>query len=202
MPDDTTQRANLKAAKRKEAHGRKLAGKTIDEKGLLMVHTGNGKGKSTAAFGLALRAIGNGMRVGIVQFVKGKWDTGERTVFERFPDQVTIEALGEGFSWETQDRDRDIRAAEAAWEASVRMIEDPSFHVVVLDELNIALRYNHLDTARVVDLLAARRDGLHVVVTGRSAKPELVEIADLVTDMTLVKHPFKAGVKAQRGIEF
>ena len=204
--EDVNRRANEKARKRKAARDRILATKTI-EKGLLIVHTGKGKGKSTAAFGLVMRAIGNGLRVGIVQFVKGKWETGERAVLEHFPDQVEIRTMGEGFTWETQDRARDIRAATAAWETSKEMIEacrgdDPRFDLVLLDELNIVLRYDYVDLGEVVEFLATRPPGLHVVVTGRNAKPELVDRADMVTDMTMVKHHFKAGVKAQKGIEF
>ena len=199
-------RANEKARKRKAARDRILATKTV-EKGLLIVHTGKGKGKSTAAFGLVVRAIGNGMKVGVVQYVKGKWQTGERGVLEKFPEQVEIRTMGEGFTWETQDRARDIRAAENAWEVSKRMIEasrgdDPKYDLVLLDELNIVLRYGYLDLAEVVEFLSNRPEMLHVVVTGRNAKPELVEAADLVTEMTMVKHPFRAGVKAQKGIEF
>ena len=199
-------RANEKARKRKAARAKILATKTI-EKGLLIVHTGKGKGKSTAAFGLAMRALGNGMRVGIVQFVKGKWETGERKVLERFPDQVTIRTMGEGFTWETQDRARDIAAAQAAWAASKEMIEacrgaEPAYDLIVLDELNIVLRYDYLPLDEIVAFLAAKPPDLHVVVTGRNAKPALLEAADLVTEMTMVKHPFTVGVKAQRGIEF
>ena len=194
-------RANEKARKRKAARDRMLATKTI-EKGLLIVHTGKGKGKSTAAFGLAARAVGNGLKVGVVQFVKGVWKTGEREVFARFPDLIEIRAMGEGFTWETQDRARDIAAAEAAWELSEAMMADPSNAMVILDELNIVLRYGYLDLDRVLAALANRREDLHVVVTGRNARPELIEVADLVTEMTLVKHPFRAGVKAQIGIEF
>jgi len=204
--DEINQRANEKARKRKAVRDRMLAGKTI-EKGLLMVHTGKGKGKTTAAMGLAMRAIGNGLSVGIVQYVKGKWETGERQVLERFPEQVTIRTMGEGFTWETQDRARDIRAAEAAWAASVEMIEAcrgpaPRYDLVLLDELNIVLRYDYLPLDQVLAALRARPPRLHVVVTGRNAKPELIELADLVTEMTMVKHPFQAGVKAQKGIEF
>ncbi len=194
-------RANEKARKRKAARDRMLATKTI-EKGLLIVHTGKGKGKSTAAFGLAARAVGNGLKVGVVQFVKGVWHTGEREVFARFPDRIEIRAMGEGFTWETQDRARDIAAAEAAWRLSEAMIADPSNAMVILDELNIVLRYGYLDLDRVLSVLTGRREDLHVVVTGRNARPELIEAADLVTEMTLVKHPFRAGVKAQIGIEF
>ena len=204
--DEVNRRANEKARKRKAVRDRILATKTI-EKGLLIVHTGKGKGKSTAAFGLVVRALGNGMKVGVVQYVKGKWQTGERVVLERFPEQVEIRTMGEGFTWETQDRARDIRAAENAWEVSKRMIEasrgdDPKYDVVLLDELNIVLRYGYLDVAEVVECLSNRPEMLHVVVTGRNARPELVEAADLVTEMTMVKHPFRAGVKAQKGIEF
>jgi cob(I)alamin adenosyltransferase len=203
---DEYARANEKARKKKAARDKMLATKTI-EKGLLIVHTGKGKGKSTAAFGLAARAIGNGMRVGIVQFVKGKWETGERVVLEAFPDQVTIRTMGEGFTWETQDRARDIAAAEAAWDVSKEMIEasrgaEPKYDLVILDELNIVLRYDYLPLDEVVAFLKAKPEDLHVVVTGRNAKDELIDAADLVTEMTMVKHPFRAGVKAQKGIEF
>ena len=188
-------------AKRKAARDRMLATKN-KEKGLLMVHTGKGKGKSTAAFGLVIRAMGNGMRVGVVQFVKGKWQTGERDILENFPDRVTIRTMGEGFTWDTQDRQRDIAAAKAAWQVSCEMIADESYDLILLDELNIVLRYNYLPLAEIVQALDARRDDLHVVVTGRNAKDELIEAADLVTEMLEVKHHFKAGVKAQTGIEF
>jgi len=203
---DINRRANEKSRKRKAARDKMLATKTI-EKGLLIVHTGKGKGKSTAAFGLAARAIGNGMKVGIVQFVKGKWQTGERVVLEAFPDLVTVRTMGEGFTWETQDRARDIAAAEAAWDVSKDMIEgarapEPAYDMVILDELNIVLRYDYLPLDDVIDVLANRPPDLHVVVTGRNAKEKLIEIADLVTEMTMVKHPFRAGVKAQKGIEF
>jgi cob(I)alamin adenosyltransferase len=195
------QRHAEKMAKRKAARTRMLATKT-EERGLLIVHTGLGKGKSTAALGLAVRAIGHGLQVGIVQFVKGVWTSGERTVLERFPDQVTIKVLGEGFTWDTQDRQRDIRAARQAWDAGKAMLADPRYHLVILDELNIVLRYDYLALDEVLEALRAKRRDLHVVVTGRNAKPALIELADLVTDMTLVKHPFRAGVKAQKGIEF
>ena len=211
MPDERSEeevnrRANEKARKRKVSRDRILATKTI-EKGLLIVHTGKGKGKSTAAFGLVVRALGNGMKVGVVQYVKGKWQTGERGVLEKFPEQIEIRTMGEGFTWETQDRARDVRAAGNAWEVSKQMIEasrgdDPKYDMVLLDELNIVLRYGYLDLAEVVECLSNRPENLHVIVTGRNAKPELVEAADLVTEMTMVKHPFRAGVKAQKGIEF
>jgi cob(I)alamin adenosyltransferase len=199
--DEVNQRANEKSRKRKEARDRMLATKTI-EKGLIIVHTGTGKGKSTAAFGLALRALGNGFRVGIVQFVKGKWQTGERDILARFPEQVTMKAMGEGFTWDTQDRARDIAAARAAWEEAKRMIADVSYRMVILDELNIVLRYDYLPIGEVLDTLGTKPKDTHVVITGRNAKPELIAAADLVTEMTLVKHPFRAGVKAQAGIEF
>jgi cob(I)alamin adenosyltransferase len=198
---DLDRRHHEKMARRKAVRERILATKTI-ERGLLIIHTGTGKGKSTAAFGLVLRCLGHGMRVGIVQFVKGVWQTGERLALERFGDLVTCRAMGEGFTWETQDRARDIAAARGAWEAAKAMIADPSYQLVLLDELNIVLRYDYLPVDEVVAVLAARRPGLHLVVTGRNAKRELIEAADLVTEMTLVKHPFRAGVKAQRGIEF
>ena len=195
-------RANEKSRKRKEARDKMLADKTV-EKGLLIVHTGKGKGKSTAAFGLVARAIGNGMKIGVVQYVKGKWETGERQVLEHFPDQVTIRTMGEGFTWETQDKARDIAAAEAAWEVSKQMIDDPSYDLVILDELNIVLRYDYLDLEAVLDTFRKKRGMLHIVVTGRNAKPELIDAADLVTEMTQIKHPFRdQNVRAQKGIEF
>lgn len=200
--DETSaERHKTKMAKRKAVQDKEVAGKTL-EKGLLIVHTGTGKGKSTAAFGLALRMIGRGNRVGIVQFVKGAWHTAERDALEKFGDQVAWYSMGEGFTWETQDLARDIAAAERAWSKAVDLMEDPSFSLVILDELNIALRYDYLPRDQVVATLKARRPDLHVIVTGRNAKPELIEAADLVTDMTLVKHHFAAGVKAQPGIEF
>ena len=204
--EEVNRRANEKARKRKAARDKILATKTV-EKGLLIVHTGKGKGKSTAAFGLVVRAVGNGMKVGVVQYVKGKWQTGERGVLEKFPEQVEIRTMGEGFTWETQDRARDIQAAQNAWQVSKQMIEasrgdDPKYDMVLLDELNIVLRYDYLNLAEVVEFLSNKPEMLHVVVTGRNAKPELIEAADLVTEMTMVKHPFRAGVKAQKGIEF
>jgi cob(I)alamin adenosyltransferase len=199
--EEINRRHAEKAAKRKAARDRMLATKT-EERGLIILHTGTGKGKSTAAFGLVLRCLGHGMRVGIVQFVKGAWSTGERTVLAGFPDLVTIRAMGEGFTWETQDRARDIAAARAAWALAKAMIADPGYRLVLLDELNIVLRYDYLPVEEVVTALRSKPRDLHVVVTGRNAKPELIEIADLVTEMRLVKHPFRAGVKAQAGIEF
>jgi len=199
---DEAERAHAeKMRRRREARARLMADKT-EERGLLIVHTGAGKGKSTAAFGMALRAIGHGMKLGVVQFVKGAWATGERTVLERFPGQVVIKAMGEGFTWNTADRARDVACARAAFDEARRMIADPSFGMVILDELNIVLRYDYLPLDEVLAALSARPEGLHVIVTGRNARPELIGLADLVTEMTLVKHPFKSGVKAQKGIEF
>ena len=195
-------RHKIKMAHRKAVQDAEVASKTIAEKGLLIVHTGPGKGKSTAAFGLLLRALGHGWTVGVVQFIKGAWDTGERRVLESFSDQVRWHTMGEGFTWETQDKARDVAAAEAAWTQALALMADPSVRLLVLDELNIALRYDYLALDAVVAALAARRADLHVVVTGRNAKPALIEAADLVTEMTLVKHHFAGGVKAQAGIEF
>lgn len=200
-------RADEKSRKRKATREKMIAQKTI-EKGLLIVHTGKGKGKSTAAFGLVFRALGNGMRVGIIQFVKGKWDTGERTALARFGDQVETKAMGEGFSWDVADKARDIRAAEAAWAQAEAWIvachgTEPQFDMLLLDELNIPLRYDNLDIARVVSALKAKPENLHIIVTGRNAKDELIEAADLVTEMGQVKHPFREqNVRAQKGIEF
>jgi len=190
-----------KMRKKKEARDKILATKT-EEKGLLIVHTGKGKGKSTAAFGMVFRALGHGFKIGIVQFVKGKWGTGERDILEKFPDQVTIKAMGEGFTWDTQDRARDIAAAKGAWEMAKEMIADERYKMVLLDELNICLRYDYLDINEVVEVLKNKPRDTHVIVTGRNAKDELIEIADLVTEMTMIKHPFRDGVKAQAGIEF
>lgn len=198
-PED---RHKAKMAARKAVQDAEVAGKTIAEKGLLIVNTGPGKGKSTAAFGLALRMLGHGRRVGVVQFVKGAWSTGERTALERFSDLVSWHTMGEGFTWETQDRARDVAAATRAWDKAKELMADPGIALLILDELNISLRYDHLALDEVVATLAARRPDLHVVVTGRNAKPELIAAADLVTEMGSVKHHFAAGVKAQQGIEF
>jgi cob(I)alamin adenosyltransferase len=199
--EQEAERHRAKMAKRKSVQDDEVAGKTV-EKGLLIVHTGTGKGKSTAAFGLALRMLGRGRRVGVVQFIKGGWHSAERDALATFGDQVSWHTMGEGFTWETQDLARDIAGATRAWAKALELMADPSFGLVILDELNIALRYDYLDLATVLAALAARRPDLHVVVTGRNAKPPLIEAADLVTEMTLVKHHFAAGVKAQPGIEF
>ena len=190
-----------KMKKKKAARDKIIATKTI-EKGLVMVHTGKGKGKSTAAFGMVFRAIGNGMRVGVVQFVKGKWGTGERKVLEAFPDQVEMATMGEGFTWETQDRSRDIAAATGAWEKAKAMIMDEKLDMVLLDELNIVLRYDYLDINEIIEFLKSKPEMKHVIITGRNAKEELIEFADLVTEMEMIKHPFRSGVKAQVGVEF
>ena len=200
MSDDAA-RHREKMEKRKAVQDAEVAAKTL-EKGLLLVHTGPGKGKSTAALGLMLRALGRGWRVGMVQFIKGGWDTGERHAVAAFGDRVAWHTLGEGFTWETQDKARDIAACRHAWDVAAGLMADPTIRLLVLDELNIALRYDYLDLDAVLATLRARRPDLHVVVTGRNAKPALIEAADLVTEMGSVKHHFAAGVKAQKGIEF
>jgi cob(I)alamin adenosyltransferase len=198
---EDAERHKAKMAKRKAVQDAEVAGKTI-EKGLLLVHTGPGKGKSTAAFGLLLRALGHGWRAGVVQFIKGAWHTGERDALARFGDQVSWHTMGEGFTWETQDKARDIAAAERAFAKAKELMADPSIRLLILDELNIALRYDYLPLADVIETLRNRRDDLHIVVTGRNAKPELIALADGVTEMGAVKHHFAAGIKAQEGIEF
>jgi cob(I)alamin adenosyltransferase len=203
-PDTTAEdaeRHKAKMAKRKAVQDAEVAGKTI-EKGVLLVHTGPGKGKSTAAFGLALRALGHGWRIGVVQFIKGAWHTGERDALERFGDQVSWHTMGEGFTWETQDKSRDIAAATRAFAKARELMADPTIRLLILDELNIALRYDYLPLDEVLDALRNRRSDLHVVVTGRNAKPELMALADGVTEMGATKHHFAAGIKAQEGIEF
>ncbi len=192
-----------KMAKKMAARAKLMAKKTAGEKGLLIVHTGPGKGKTTAALGMALRMIGHGHKVGVVQFIKGSRDTAERRILEGLgQDKVVFKAMGEGFTWETQDRTRDVEMADAAWKEAAAMIADPAFRMVLLDELNVALRYDYLNLDRVLEVLAARPDSTHVIVTGRGAKEALIEAADLVTEMKLVKHPFKAGIKAQEGVEY
>ena len=198
---EEAERHRAKMAKRKAVQDAEVAEKTV-EKGLLIVHTGTGKGKSTAAFGLTLRMLGRGHRVGVVQFIKGAWHTAERDALEKFGDQLVWHTMGEGFTWETQDRARDVAAAERAWAKARELMADPSFAMVVLDETQYRAALRLSRSGNVVAALTARRPGLHVVVTGRNAKPELIAAADLVTEMTLVKHHFAAGVKAQPGIEF
>ena len=188
--------------KKKKAARDKLVEANSGEKGLLIVHTGKGKGKSTAAFGMVFRALGHGFKVGVVQFVKGVWETGERDVLDKVPELVTINAMGDGFTWETQDRQRDLAAARKAWDRAKELIADPAYKMVLLDELNICLRYDYLPLDEVVETLRNKPHDTHVIVTGRNAKDELIEIADLVTEMTEIKHPFRAGVKAQAGVEF
>jgi len=201
-PADIDARHAEKMRKKKAARDKIVATKTI-EKGLLIVHTGKGKGKSTAAFGMVLRALGHGMPVGVVQFVKGKWETGERAALQKFGDLVAVHTMGEGFTWETQDRQRDIAAARAAWERGKAFITGGKHRLVLLDELNIVLRYQYLPVDEVVAFLREERpEGVHVIVTGRNAPDALIEAADLVTEMEMVKHPFRSGVKAQKGIEF
>ena len=199
--EDINAQANEKRRKHKAAKDKILA-KKVKEGGLLIVHTGKGKGKTTAAMGMVARAIGHGQKVGIVQFVKGKWETGERVVLEAFPDLVTITAMGEGFTWETQDRARDIAAAEAAWARAKEMILDPANFMVLLDEINIVLRNDYIPIEDVTAFLKDKPKDVHVICTGRNAKAELIDIADLVTEMTEVKHHFRADFKAQAGIEF
>ena len=200
--DEINRKYREKMAKRKAVQDAEVASKTITSKGLLIVNTGPGKGKSTAAFGLVLRALGHGHHVGVVQFIKGAWNTGEKRALERFSDLLSWHSMGEGFTWETQDRERDIAAAKRAWDQVLEFMNDPKIKLVLLDELNIALRYDYLPLLEVVDVLSNRRPDLHIIVTGRNAKPEMIEAADLVTEMGMVKHHFSAGVKAQEGIEF
>jgi cob(I)alamin adenosyltransferase len=194
-------RHNEKMKKKQVAHDKIMANKTR-EKGLLIVHTGKGKGKTSAALGMVTRAIGHGMKVGVVQFVKGAWETGEKKVFDAFPDLIEFKAMGEGFTWDTQDRARDIATARAAWDEVKRMIADPAYKMVLADELNIVLRYDYLPLEEVLAVLTAKDEMKHVIVTGRNAPDALMEAADLVTEMTMIKHPFRSGVKAQAGIEF
>lgn len=191
-----------KMARRKEVQDQRLA-KAIAKKGLIIVNTGNGKGKTTAALGMVLRSLGHGYQVGIVQFIKGAWEPAEKRVLEAWSDQLEFYAMGEGFTWETQDRDRDRELAQAAWEKSVNLIKNPQFQTILLDEVNVALKLGYLDVEQVLAGLAQKPDDTHVILTGRGAPPALIERADLVTEMTLVKHPFREqGVKAQPGIEF
>ncbi|MEM7695177.1 MAG: cob(I)yrinic acid a,c-diamide adenosyltransferase [Pseudomonadota bacterium] len=190
-----------KMRKKKAARDKIMAGKTI-EKGLVIVHTGKGKGKSTAAFGMVMRAVGHGLPVGVVQFIKGRLETGEKAVLDRFGDLVRVHRMGEGFTWETQDRQRDIQAAQSAFAIAKEMIFSGDYKMVLLDELNIVLRYDYLDLADVLDVLENKPEDVHVIITGRNAKDALLEAADLVTEMTMVKHPFRSGVKPQMGIEF
>ena len=201
MIERTPEQHAEKMKKKQAAHEKIMATKT-EEKGLLIVHTGKGKGKTTAALGMVVRAIGHGKKVGVVQFVKGAMTTGEKTVFDAFPENVEFKPMGEGFTWNTQDRTRDIALAREAWKEVKRMIADPAYDMVLADELNIVLRYDYLPLAEVLDVVTGRAPMKHVLITGRNAPDALVEAADLVTEMTLVKHPFRSGVKAQAGIEY
>ncbi|MDR6790426.1 cob(I)alamin adenosyltransferase [Sphingomonas sp. BE138] len=199
--DGRDARHNEKMRRVQAARRTMMEGKTV-EKGLLIVHTGAGKGKSTAAFGMAVRAMGHGMKVGVVQFVKGAMTTGEKAIFDAFPELIEFRAMGEGFTWDTQDRARDVAVARTAWEEVQRMLADPDIAMVIADELNIVLRYDYLPTDEVVAVATARAPMKHLVVTGRNAPDALIAAADLVTEMTQVKHPFRSGVKAQAGVEF
>ncbi|TWB43413.1 cob(I)yrinic acid a,c-diamide adenosyltransferase [Nitrospirillum pindoramense] len=201
LSDEDAARHREKMVKRKAVQDARVAQAT-QEKGLLMVHTGPGKGKTTAALGMMLRTAGYGLRVGFIQFVKGNWATGEQAALARFADLIDHHVMGEGFTWDTQDKARDIAAASRAWDLGRRMLADPQYHLVVLDEINIVLRYGYLDVAEVLAGLNARLPDTHVLLTGRNAKPEIIEAADLVTEFQAVKHPFQAGIKAQRGIDF
>ena len=199
--DNKADRHAEKMAKKKAARNKIMATKTKTG-GLTIVHTGKGKGKSTAAFGMVCRALGHGMRVGVIQFVKGKWETGEKKILEAFSHQVTVHTMGEGFTWDTQNLNRDIAAADAAWSQAKVMMQDPSYSMILLDELNIVLRYDYLSIDDVVKTIKGKRGDLHIIIPGRNAKEELIEISDLVTEMTMIKHPFRSGFKAQAGIEF
>lgn len=201
--NDVATRHKEKMQKIKAARDRMMETKT-EEKGLIIVHTGPGKGKSSSAFGMIMRAIAHDMPCAVVQFIKGAWATGERDFLEtHFSEKCQFFVSGEGFTWETQDRDRDIAKAEAGWEQAKQLIRDPAIRLIVLDEINIALRNDYLDIDDVVDfLLTEKPDMTHVILTGRNAKPELIEAADLVTEMANVKHPFRDGIKAQAGVEF
>ncbi|SIN64347.1 cob(I)alamin adenosyltransferase [Parasphingorhabdus marina DSM 22363] len=199
--NDQHAKHNARMKKVQAARAKMQARRTI-ERGLLIVHTGNGKGKSSSAFGMAIRSLGWGMKVGLVQYVKGSWETGEKNFFQANPDLLTFEVMGDGFTWDTQDRAKDIEAAQAAWERSKELILDPEYDFIILDELNIVLRDDTLDIAAVTKFLQERPLEKHICITGRNAKPELIEMADLVTEFDEIKHPFKAGFKAQKGVEY
>ena len=201
-PGLTPEQYKQKMQKRKEVQEQRLKEKSL-EKGLIIVHTGNGKGKTTAALGMVARSLGHGYRVAIVQFIKGAWEPAEKAFFSRWEGQIVFEAMGEGFTWETQDRDRDILKAEGAWQTALDYIRNPDYHLVLLDEVNIALKLGYLDVNTIIAGLQEKPEANHVILTGRGAPAELIDCADLVTEMTLVKHPFRSqGVKAQAGIEY
>lgn len=202
-PPSDIERHNMKMARKKQARDKIMASKT-DEKGLIIVHTGKGKGKSSSAFGMVFRCIAHGLKTGVVQFIKGGMDTGERNLITtHFGDLCDFHTMGEGFTWETQDRERDVAAAMAAWEKAKELIRNPAYHMVLLDEINIALRYGYIDLCEVLSFLETEKPKMtHVVLTGRNAANDLIEQADLVTEMTLIKHPFRSGIKAQIGVEF
>jgi cob(I)alamin adenosyltransferase len=200
MIDDPSHAEKMKALQAEQRTKTEAA--TVPDRGLVLVHTGNGKGKSSSAFGVIARALGWGHRVGVVQFIKGKWITGERQFFDKFPDQLDWHTMGEGFTWDTQDKARDIAAAEAAFARAKEMMASGRYDLIVLDEINIAMRYDYLSTDDVLDGLKARAGQTSVILTGRDAKPELCAYADLVSEMVEVKHPFKAGLKAKRGVDF
>jgi len=181
---------------------RKTSEAVDPDRGLILVHTGDGKGKSSSAFGMVARALGWGQKVAVVQFIKGKWITGERQFFDRFKDELVWKTMGEGFTWDTQDKARDIKAAEHAFAEAITLMNSGEYDLVVLDEINIALRYDYLDIQSVIDGLEGRHKRTSVVLTGRNAKPELCDYADLVSEMVEIKHPFQAGIKAQRGLDF
>ncbi|MFK7868671.1 MAG: cob(I)yrinic acid a,c-diamide adenosyltransferase [Roseobacter sp.] len=199
MTDAASHKEQMKAQQAKQRA--KVAEAVDPEKGLVLVHTGNGKGKSSSAFGVIVRALGWKQKVGVVQFIKGKWKTGERQFFQRL-DEVTWHTMGEGFTWDTQDRDRDIAAAQAAFDKGVEMMKSGDYDLIVMDEINIALRYDYLDVTEVIKGLESRDKRTGVILTGRNAKPELMDYADLVSEMVEVKHPHAAGIKAQRGVDY
>ena len=202
-PPSDIERHNMKMARKKQARDKIMASKT-GEKGLIIVHTGKGKGKSSSAFGMVFRCIAHGLKTGVVQFIKGGMDTGERNLITtHFGHLCDFYTMGEGFTWETQDRERDVAAAMAAWEKAKELIRNPAYHMVLLDEINIALRYGYIDLGEVLSFLETEKPEMtHVVLTGRNAAEDLIEQADLVTEMTLIKHPFRSGIKAQIGVEF
>ena len=201
MSDDINERHRVRMERKKAIIDAKIA--AADKQiGIIIVNTGNGKGKSSSAFGMAIRAMGHGMKVGVVQFIKGAMSTGDEMFLRRFPDDVSFHAMGEGYTWETQDRERDIAKAQEAWEQARRFLTDPAYGLVVLDELDIALKYRYLDVHTVIADLLDRPEMQHVVVTGRAAPPELIAVADTVTEMNVVKHAFKAGIAAQAGTEW